>query len=80
MSSRPQRSAVEGPAVSLHPPSSLPLPATNLKVKSKGAPGLAFETWDPCNRSAMETALSSDRPSGHKGLMVLRSFALLMVL
>ena len=22
-----------------------------LKVKTKGAPGLAFETWDPCNLS-----------------------------
>jgi hypothetical protein len=22
-----------------------------LRKKSKGAPGLAFETWDPCNRS-----------------------------
>src|SRR5271168_2096854 len=26
--------------------------------KSKGAPGLAFETWDPCNRSPLETPLS----------------------
>jgi hypothetical protein len=24
----------------------------------EGAPGLAFETWDPCNRSQMETPLS----------------------
>jgi hypothetical protein len=27
----------------------------NSKVKAKGAPGLAFETWDPGNRSLMET-------------------------
>ena len=25
--------------------------------KSMGAPGLAFETWDPCNRWFMETQL-----------------------
>jgi hypothetical protein len=25
------------------------------REKSKGAPGLAFETWDPCNRSRRET-------------------------
>jgi hypothetical protein len=32
---------------------------SKFEVKSKegpkGAPGLAFETWDPCNRSQMET-------------------------
>jgi hypothetical protein len=75
MSSRPERRAVEGPAVSLHPPSSLALPATNRKVKSKGAPDLAFETWDsgtpvPACRGPiphMETPPSSDRSSGHKG-------------
>jgi hypothetical protein len=27
----------------------------NRRVKAKGAPGLAFETWDPRNRSFMET-------------------------
>jgi hypothetical protein len=25
------------------------------KVKSKGAPGLAFETWDPSNQFPLET-------------------------
>jgi hypothetical protein len=31
---------------------------TNQNVKSKGVPGLTFETWDPSNRTQMETPLS----------------------
>src|SRR5450631_2135242 len=34
-------------------------PLQHRRVKSKGAPGLAFETWDPSNRFLLETPPSS---------------------
>jgi hypothetical protein len=31
------------------------VPSAIARVKSKGAPGLAFETWDPSNQFPLET-------------------------
>ena len=41
------------------------VPNSLRRQQSKGAPGLAFETWDPCNQSQVETptrTLSSRLP------------------
>ena len=56
-------SEAEGSAVSDRPTnSSSALPTMHLRKKMKGAPGLALETWDPCNQSPMETSLSPCHP------------------
>src|SRR3981081_1418912 len=43
-------------------------PPSIFRRKLKGAPGLAFETWDPCNPSPMETPLPLCHPECWMGL------------
>ncbi len=44
-----------GPATAMEPLRFPLSPLQYRRVKSKGAPGLAFETWDPSNQLPLET-------------------------